>query len=59
MLAGKLIATVGMIAYAAMTLQAQWQVTTNRVPMTPDGKPTRTKCFLCQQTKWLRSFKAY
>jgi len=39
MLAGKLIATVGMIAYAAMTLQAQWQVTTDRVPMTPDGKP--------------------
>jgi hypothetical protein len=38
MLAGNLIATVGMIAYAA-TLQAQWQVTTNRVPMTPDGKP--------------------
>lgn len=27
--------------------------------MGPDGKPTRTKCFLCQQTKWLRSFKAY
>ena len=39
MLAGKLIATVGMIAYVAVTLQAQWQVTTNRVPMTPDGKP--------------------
>ena len=39
MLAGKLIATVGMIAYVAVTLQAQWQVTTKRVPMTPDGKP--------------------
>jgi hypothetical protein len=39
MLAGKFIATVGMIAYVAVTLQAQWHVTTNRVPMTPDGKP--------------------
>tara|TARA_R110002072_G_scaffold228234_13_gene385461 strand:+ start:52059 stop:53552 length:1494 start_codon:yes stop_codon:yes gene_type:complete len=24
-----------------------------------DGKPVRSKCFLCQGTKWLRSFKAY
>jgi len=23
------------------------------------GKPTRKKCFLCQGTKWTRSFKAY
>lgn len=23
------------------------------------GKPVRSKCFLCQGTKWLRSFKAY
>lgn len=24
-----------------------------------DGKPARSKCFLCQGTKWLRGFKAY
>lgn len=24
-----------------------------------DGKPVRSKCFLCQGTKWLRSIKAY
>ena len=23
------------------------------------GRPTRKKCFLCQGTKWTRSFKAY
>ena len=39
MLAGKFITTVGMIAYIAVTLQAQWRVTAKRVPMTPDGKP--------------------
>jgi hypothetical protein len=39
MLAGQFIATVGMIVYAAVTLSAQWRVTTNRVPTTPDGKP--------------------
>ncbi len=27
--------------------------------MGPDGKPIRSKCFLCHGTKWLRSFKAY
>lgn len=27
--------------------------------MAPDGKQIRAKCFLCQQQKWLRSFKAY
>jgi hypothetical protein len=27
--------------------------------MGPDGKMTRQKCFLCQGTKWLRSFRAY
>ncbi|MBL8727721.1 MAG: hypothetical protein JNM25_04770 [Planctomycetes bacterium] len=25
----------------------------------PEGKLVRNKCFLCQGTKWLRSFKAY
>lgn len=25
----------------------------------PDGKVIRTPCFLCQNTKWMRSFKAY
>ncbi len=24
-----------------------------------DGKPVNDKCFLCQDTKWIRSFKAY
>lgn len=24
-----------------------------------EGKPVRSKCYLCQGTKWLRSFKAY
>ena len=24
-----------------------------------DGKPVRSKCFLCQGTKWQRSIKAY
>lgn len=27
--------------------------------MTGEGKMVQTKCFLCQGTKWLRSFKAY
>jgi len=27
--------------------------------MGPDGKMVRQKCFLCHNTKWLRSFKAY
>ncbi len=27
--------------------------------MGPDGKVIRTPCFLCQNTKWMRSFKAY
>lgn len=27
--------------------------------MGPDGKPVQTECFLCQGTKWTRSFKAY
>jgi hypothetical protein len=27
--------------------------------MDPEGKLVRNKCFLCQGTKWLRSFKAY
>jgi hypothetical protein len=39
MLAGKSIATLGMIAFVAVTLSAQWRVTTKGVPMTPDGKP--------------------
>ncbi|MCK5940772.1 MAG: hypothetical protein KAI24_02285, partial [Planctomycetes bacterium] len=25
----------------------------------PDGKMVRMKCYLCQNTKWVRSFKAY
>ncbi|MCA8948458.1 MAG: hypothetical protein KDE27_03090 [Planctomycetes bacterium] len=29
------------------------------VDMGPDGKPIRTPCFLCHNTKWMRSFKAY
>jgi hypothetical protein len=39
MLAGRFIATVGMIVCVAVTLPAQWPVTTKGVPMTPDGKP--------------------
>jgi tetratricopeptide (TPR) repeat protein len=27
--------------------------------MAPDGNLVRNKCFLCQNTKWVRSFKAY
>ncbi|MCR9246758.1 MAG: hypothetical protein NXI31_17120 [bacterium] len=27
--------------------------------MGPDGKVIRTPCFLCHNTKWMRSFKAY
>jgi len=27
--------------------------------MGPDGKPVQAECFLCQGTKWTRSFKAY
>jgi len=27
--------------------------------LAPDGTMVRNKCFLCQNTKWLRSFKAY
>jgi hypothetical protein len=27
--------------------------------MSPDGKMMQVKCFLCQGTKWLRSFRAY
>src|SRR4029453_11658504 len=39
MLAGRFIATIGMIVCVAVTLPAQWPVTTKGVPMTPDGKP--------------------
>jgi hypothetical protein len=39
MVRARFIATVGMIAYVAVTVSAQWRVTTHRVPMTPDGKP--------------------
>src|SRR5262245_14124676 len=39
MLTGRFIATIGVITCVAVTLSAQWRVTTNRVPMTPDGKP--------------------
>jgi hypothetical protein len=39
MLTGRFIATAGMIACVAVTLSAQWRVTTKRVPLTPDGKP--------------------
>jgi len=31
----------------------------NTLAMGEDGKPMRVKCFLCQGTKWVRSFKAY
>ena len=33
------MATGSMIVYVAVTLPAQWSVTTKGVPMTPDGKP--------------------
>src|SRR5262249_19009043 len=39
MLAGRYFATVGMIACMAVTLFAQWRVTTKGVPRMPDGKP--------------------
>ena len=38
MLTGRFIATAGMIACVAVTLSAQWRVTTKGVPLTPDGK---------------------
>jgi hypothetical protein len=39
MLAGRIIATVGMIVCLGVTLPAQWSVATKGVPTTPDGKP--------------------
>ncbi len=39
MLTGRFIATAGMIACVAVTLSAQWRVTTKGVPTTADGKP--------------------
>ena len=39
MVAGRFIATGGMIVYVAVALSAQWSATTKGVPMTPDGKP--------------------
>jgi len=39
MLTGRFIATAAMIACIAVILWAQWRVTTNGVPLTPDGKP--------------------
>jgi len=39
MLAGRVTATAGMIVCVAVTLLAQWRVTTKGVPRTPDGKP--------------------
>jgi len=34
---GRFIPTLGMIACVAVTLSAQWRVTTKGVPLTPDG----------------------
>jgi hypothetical protein len=39
MLGGRFIATVGLIGSVALTLSAQWSITTKGVPMTPNGKP--------------------
>lgn len=39
MLTERFIATAGMIACVAVTLSAQWRVTTKGAPLTPDGKP--------------------
>ena len=39
MLTRRFIAIAGMIACVAVIVWAQWRVTTNGVPLTPDGKP--------------------
>ena len=39
MLTRRFVAAAGMIASVAVILWAQWRVTTNGVPLTPDGKP--------------------
>ena len=39
MLAGRIMATGGMIVSVTVILPAQWSVTTKGVPTTPDGKP--------------------